>query len=213
MEVKQKTTVRFDALVKTSGQPEQVTLWTKPEQDRDFMAAVKGRRVVTVMQNNVGTKKDFGLVGFFPRKNAAFLVFPKALNKQDETKVIGIKYERLAEPALKGPLYQRTAPRPPGIPLRKSQSSRNEPKQKKAKPAKRLEPEPQLFVFRGTVELTMIEVQTIEVHARNLAEANRMIRNRADEAVFNPAKAEIHRAVGKVKKAGKNRGAARAPLG
>ena len=51
-----------------------MTLWTKPEQDRDFMRAGKENRVMTVIQHNVGTKKDFGLVGFFPKDKAALLV-------------------------------------------------------------------------------------------------------------------------------------------
>ena len=48
MHVKAKKTLRFDALLKTVGQPVQVTLWTKPEDDHDFMRAVKEKRVVTV---------------------------------------------------------------------------------------------------------------------------------------------------------------------
>jgi hypothetical protein len=91
MNVKQIKTVRFDVLLKQSGKPEQVTLWTRPEEDRDFMKAVHAGRVITLFQHNVGTKKDFGVVGFSPEKNAAFLVFPKTLEPDEGTRVIGIK--------------------------------------------------------------------------------------------------------------------------
>ncbi|MGN6386869.1 MAG: hypothetical protein ACTHMT_11585, partial [Verrucomicrobiota bacterium] len=63
--IREKKTVRFAELVKKLGKPEQVVLWSALEDDRDFSKAVKERRVVTVFQQNVGSKKDYGLVGFF----------------------------------------------------------------------------------------------------------------------------------------------------
>src|SRR5688500_19776013 len=87
MKVKEKKTVRFAALVEAAGQPEYATLWTKPEQDRDFMRAVKEDRIVTLIQRNVGTKKDYGLVGFFLQKNAGFLVFPRGIEDRKSTRL------------------------------------------------------------------------------------------------------------------------------
>src|SRR6187401_2971330 len=93
MEVKAKKKVRFDAVIKEAGQPVQVTLWTKPEEDRDFIRAVKEKRVATVIQHNVGTKKDYGLAGFYPQDRATYLIFPKPLGLPEETKIVGIKYD------------------------------------------------------------------------------------------------------------------------
>jgi len=85
-------------LIKESGHPKEVTLWTKPDDNPVFKRAVKEKRVMTVIQRNVGTKKDFGLVGFFAKPKAAFWVFPKSLEPSSETKIIGIDYEKLATP-------------------------------------------------------------------------------------------------------------------
>lgn len=114
---KQKT-ARFDALVQSSGQPEAVTLWTKPEDDKAFMRAVREHRVLTLVQGNVGARKDFGLVGFTKQKNASYLVFPNRLALPPETKVVGIKYERLAATHPKGPVFKPARRRKPGIPMR-----------------------------------------------------------------------------------------------
>ena len=105
-------TIRFDALVKSAGEPEQVTLWTKPEDDTDFMKAVRAKRVVTIIQSNVGSRKDFGVVGFLIRKNAAYLVFPNSILVPVETKVVGIKYGRIASTPPKGAVY-KSKPKPP----------------------------------------------------------------------------------------------------
>jgi hypothetical protein len=113
MEVKPKKTIRFDALTKSAGQPVQVTLWTKPEDDRDFTRATKEKRVATVIQHNVGTKKDYGLIGFYPQDRATYLVFPKSLGLPDETKIIGIKYENLASPEPQGAIYKPPIVRSP----------------------------------------------------------------------------------------------------
>src|SRR5688572_13228618 len=110
-------TVRFDALVQKSGEPEQVTLWTKPEDDRDFMKAVKSGRVVTLVQHNVGTKKDYGVVGFSRERNAAYLVFPKPLEPDEKTRVVGIKYQSIAAEKPKGPIYKPKKQGAPGIPM------------------------------------------------------------------------------------------------
>ena len=106
MEVKETKTVRFDALVKELGRPEQVTLWTKPEDDREFMKAVKDGRVVTVIQHNVGTKKDRGVVGFVTAKNAAYLVFPKRIGAATDSRVVGIKVRSHFAGKCKGTHFQ-----------------------------------------------------------------------------------------------------------
>src|SRR5688572_2735334 len=106
MEVKKLRTVRLAQLISASGQPEEVTLWTKPDDNPDFKRAVKQKRVMTVIQRNVGTKKDFGLIGFFAKPKAAFWVFPRSLEPSPETKVIGIDYEKLATAKSNGPVFK-----------------------------------------------------------------------------------------------------------
>src|SRR3954470_16755377 len=98
--------MRFDILLEKSGKPELATLWGEPEKDPAFMRAVKENRVVTVCQQNVGTKKDYGLVGFFKEKNASFLIFPKRISLAPETKIIGIKYDKIAESKARGALLK-----------------------------------------------------------------------------------------------------------
>ena len=134
MHVKAKKTLRFDALLETAGQPVQVTLWTKPEDDHSFMRAVKEKRVVTVIQNNIGPKKDYGLVGFYPQDRATYLLFSKPIEEPGETKVVGIKYERLATAEPKGGIYK-----PPTLPDRPKQKA--SPLTAKAKPQPHPEPQ------------------------------------------------------------------------
>ena len=72
-------TLRFSDLVKMFGRPEAVTLWQDPQADKPFMRAVQQNRVLTVKQPNVGTQKDYGIVGFRSEPSASFLIFPKSL--------------------------------------------------------------------------------------------------------------------------------------
>jgi len=97
MEIKPKKTVRFTQVVEAAGRPVPVTLWTEPEKDKAFSKAMREHRVLTVIQRNAGSKTDYGLVGFFKEPLATYMVFPKKLAYPAETKVVGIKYDQLAE--------------------------------------------------------------------------------------------------------------------
>jgi len=207
MEVKAKKTARFDALVKEAGQPVQVTLWTKPEDDQDFMRAVKEKRVATVIQNNVGTKKDYGLVGFYPQDRATYLLFPKPIDLPEETKIVGIKYDRLAAPEPKGAIYRPPKPTPPKAPMREKArpQPRTEPEPPKAKePPKPPKPEPppprKLFTFHSKVELTAKQTATIEVEATSAKEAGKLLKARAEELAIDPAQAKLTRKVARPQK-------------
>lgn len=92
------SSVRFAVLVEKSGRPQVYTLWSEPDQDAEFMNAVKENRVITVFQPAVGTKRDYAKVGFHKERQASYLVFPKALSYAEGVKVIGIKYDLLASP-------------------------------------------------------------------------------------------------------------------
>jgi hypothetical protein len=92
-------TVRFSQLVKSAGRPVSHTLWSSPEDDREFQQAVKKARVLTVHQGNVGQKADFGTVGFHADPLSQFLIFPRSLKKFEGLRVVGIKYDAFETPA------------------------------------------------------------------------------------------------------------------
>jgi hypothetical protein len=59
--------------------------------------ALKHHRVLTVHRRLRGAKKDFGVVGLEPARNAQFLVFPKSLRSFADRRVVGIDYDLLAD--------------------------------------------------------------------------------------------------------------------
>src|SRR4051812_6389771 len=120
MQVKKKKTVRFGQLIGESGRPSQVILWTTPDKDPSFSRAIKEQRVLTIFQRNVGAQRDFGMIGFFEEKSAAFFVFPKRLCHPPETKVVGIKYDAIAASKPGGPIFKPASIRKPGIPMKQS---------------------------------------------------------------------------------------------
>jgi hypothetical protein len=100
-------TTRFTEVVNTAGKPELAYLWTDPAKDKPFMAAVRQKRVMTLNQETVGNRKDFGLVGFHPGKHASYLIFPKPLSAFNGRRIVGIKYDLLGSPQ---PMGRRVAP-------------------------------------------------------------------------------------------------------
>jgi hypothetical protein len=92
-----------------------VTLWTDPRQDKGFQAAVRQNRVLTVKQETVGSRKDFGVPGFFQEPHVAYWVFPKPLDDFADKRIIGIDYSLLESPKVKDPVdfksFQRAAAR------------------------------------------------------------------------------------------------------
>jgi hypothetical protein len=90
-------TARFTDLVKQAGAPKSYLLWVPPKQDPVFQRALKDERILTIHQENVGTKKDYGLVGFHEAPTAQYLVFPKSLKGFLDRRIIGINYDLLAQ--------------------------------------------------------------------------------------------------------------------
>jgi hypothetical protein len=85
--------VRFTKIVEAAGRPAVVSLWTKPERDKNFTTAVRQSRVVSIKQETVGSAKDFGVVGFLREKNVSYLVFPNSLKEFEDRRIVGIKYD------------------------------------------------------------------------------------------------------------------------
>src|ERR1043165_3428924 len=92
-------TIRFGDLVRSSGRPRTVTLWTKPQDSPSLTSAIKKNRVLTVVQE--AGKKDHGLMGFKQLPGALYLEFPRPLpHEKEEAKVIGINYQLIDEPTV-----------------------------------------------------------------------------------------------------------------
>ena len=89
-------TARFAQVVQECGRPEAVTLWQEPDQDRRFQKALREDRVMTVSHELVGTKKDFGMIGYLKKRNTSFLVFPKSLSRFHDKRIVGINFKLIA---------------------------------------------------------------------------------------------------------------------
>jgi outer membrane biosynthesis protein TonB len=90
-------TVRFAEVVKAGGAPETYVLWVPAKQDARFQSALKANRIVTVQQDIIGSKKDFGEVGYKEQPNAQLLIFPKSVKRFANRRIIGMNYELLAK--------------------------------------------------------------------------------------------------------------------
>lgn len=108
-------TARFSDVVDRCGRPENHLLLTSPDKDRALQTAIKQQRVLTVHREHVGTRKDYGIVGFKPEAHAQYLVFPRSLKDFAGRRIVGVRYELLAEepPAKPRPKARRESPRSP----------------------------------------------------------------------------------------------------
>jgi hypothetical protein len=108
-------TARFAKVVEAAGKPEIYLALRDPAKDRKLQAAMQAQRVMTVIQESVGTKADHGEVGFKSGPGRQFLVFPKTLIAFAGRSVVGIRYDLLENRDL--PKEERAAPaRPPKEP-------------------------------------------------------------------------------------------------
>jgi hypothetical protein len=103
-----KNELRFSNLVAASGNPQVVSLWTKPEEDRVFMKAVKQNRVLTLIQPSTTKHKVYAIVGF--QKQSSYLVFPSPLPVKQPLRVVGIKDELLSHPGTKSQKSEKRRP-------------------------------------------------------------------------------------------------------
>jgi hypothetical protein len=144
--------VRFSIVVQACGRPEIVYLWTEPEANDDFMKAVHENRVMTLAQSSVGTRRDYGVIGFFQGENAAYLVFPKPLIAFHEKRVVGVNYDLIKIPGPVGPAVQAGA---------HDKSRARKPGQDPAKAKK----------FRVTLRVTAVAEMVQEIEADSKKEA------------------------------------------
>src|SRR6185436_5326231 len=95
--------IRFGELVRSSGRPKMLTLWTAPAKHKELNQAIRDNRVLTVHRSSVGNKRDVGEIGFHQKQDAFYLVFPRRLPDAGPEPVIGINYDLLEEPATSAP--------------------------------------------------------------------------------------------------------------
>jgi hypothetical protein len=90
---------RFTSIVEACGKPDLHLVLIEPSKDRALQSAVKAGRVMTVLQESVGTKSDQGVIGFQAGPGRQFLLFPKSLRRFAGARVVGIKYDLIAASA------------------------------------------------------------------------------------------------------------------
>jgi hypothetical protein len=167
--------VRFGDLVRNSGRPQTVALWSKPEKDPTLSRAIKEKRVLTVVQEP--GKADHGTIGFKLLPGALYLVFPKPLPQQPNVRVIGLNYELIEEPVV--PKAQRAKPTEP---------SKVEPGPP-PRPSPPAEPAPRKFTVR--VRRTAREETDFIIEALDQGSAEQQALERARHKAFKPAKDDL----------------------
>ena len=93
-------TVRFSKIVETAGKPSVHLLWMEPAKDRVLQKAMNANRVMTVHQDPVDKRTDFGVVGFQKGIPGQILIFPRSLERFAGKRVVGVKYDLLESPAV-----------------------------------------------------------------------------------------------------------------
>jgi hypothetical protein len=174
--------IRFRDLVKTAGTPEPKSLWTDPKNDRDFMRAVKQKRVLTVVQES--KRKDFGELGFHQHPGALYFIFPKPL-PADEGRVIGIKYD-LAEAAEPADVISPA-------------ELKREAKQKAGKSSKPKKAEPVVKTFEIVARRVAVLKESLTIDAHSKAEARQKAAETFKTRGFDLGKAEIENEIKSVK--------------
>jgi len=174
--------IRFRDLVKTAGTPEPKSLWTDPKADRDFMRAVKQKRVLTVVQES--KRKDFGELGFHQHAGALYFVFPKPL-PAEEGRVIGIKYD-LAESG-----DPKDAISPVELNRRAKKTRAKSPETKSAAPA--------VKTFQVAIRRVAAIETSLTIDAHSKSEARAKVSELMRKAEFDASKAHIKNAVKSVK--------------
>ena len=181
MEVTHAKTVRFSKLVEEFGKPALYLPLADPTKDPKFKEAAKESRVLTIKQDPTSKQKDFGLIGFLPEKFATYLIFPKSLERFANARVVGIKYEDLADTTI--------APPPSAIqpqPKKPPPSAKPEPKPKLTilpAPRPKPEPKPKTFAVRVRVTATASTEQEISVTALNKTEAKTKAEKQAENSL------------------------------
>jgi len=117
-------TIRFGDLVRNAGRPQTFALWTDPKKSRLLNKATRENRVLTIIQEPTSKRKDFGMIGFLQEPNAMYLLFPRAVPRE-QGRVIGLNYALIDEPPVRNPVDP-------------TESAQRDIQKTKAKPRKRV---------------------------------------------------------------------------
>jgi hypothetical protein len=159
--------LRLSDLVRNSGRPQIVTLWTEPTKDKAFARAIKENRVLTIIQES-SKQRDYGVLGFHQHAHASYFVFPRPLPK--EGRVIGINYALVAEPEPTDPV--------PSKPMQpKTQKQNRKPKEKE---------------FSIRIRQTATVEREIKVKAPDVWTAETRALESAKKKPFSLSDAEVH---------------------
>lgn len=180
--------VRFTQLVKAAGKPHAATLWVSdPKADPDFKRAIDDNRIVTVHNVNVGSKKDSGEIGFKKGAGFTYIIFPKALPFGEGSKVIGLKFDMLADVPARNAVRVKEAKRNS---WRERMKTVKEPNvvefPKPEKKSSRAEEKLPLPRFKVTLEFTAVATRQMEVQAKNATEAIRLATAQAEDDLPEP---------------------------
>jgi len=86
--------MRFATVVNKSGKPDVHLVLVPPQNDASLQKAIKSHRVMMLHQSG---PSDFGTVGFENGVAGQILVFPRSLKPFEGTRIVGIRYELLAD--------------------------------------------------------------------------------------------------------------------
>jgi hypothetical protein len=168
--------VRFSELIKKSGQPYAATLWSDPEKDPALKKAIKENRIVTVKQETVGSKSDFGTIGFKREKNVSYFVFPKKLPPDLHGHIIGIKYDMLDEPKATDPISKNDRPSKPKSAMKSEEKE-----------------------FTATIKRTAVWETSIQVKAKNKTEAKQKAERVIGEQKYPESEAVVQTEIREIK--------------
>jgi len=170
-------TTRFTRIVEAAGHPEPYTLWQAPEKDAEFQKALRAHRVMTVLRQPASSKSDVAVAGFLARPGALYLLFPRSLEQFENHRVIGLKYDLLTQPTLKGKPVTAAdlKPRRPATPAPSiaPQPSIPGPAPRVAHAIVEKKPLPPPR-FTVTATITSTVERTLEVEAKNQSEARKL---------------------------------------
>jgi hypothetical protein len=168
--------IRFGELVEKAGRPRATTLWVDPRKDRAFSQAIEQNRILTVVQEPTTKHKDFGLIGYRQEPHATYLIFPRPLPRDGDSRVVGIKYDLVDEAAV-------------GAPVRESDLKRVK-RAEKPKPAERVQKSFTIKVRR------MAAVETsVKIRAEDRAAAEKAALESVKSQSFDLAQAQIRQEV------------------
>ena len=122
-------TVRWSEVFKKTGTPKIHLLLMEAKKDAEFQKALESQRIMTLHQPTESNRTDYGEVGYHAGKNGQFIIFPKSLRAFEGKRVVGIKYDLLAEEIIKAPKEKNVPAKRVILPKRASE--------KKEAPAKR----------------------------------------------------------------------------